>query len=241
MSNLKETSEEPLNASWSIHPATGHAAIPGYLLDGKWNAAPFWLADGFLRDNSEPLPTMFRSNMRDGGGPQSANAGLAGRASPAARLSKWHISKRTASYIMASILLVFAAVDGVLLTASTFSADRRALTGQATAALNQNGTETGMAFSALSSDAEDSQASSFAQPRETQPDGQPWSVAIGALEQLVARQKASEAAAIKEAENERLLKRLEAWVNARAQKPAVLAGACAAPAGLCWNGATRIR
>jgi hypothetical protein len=243
MNNLKESSKERLNASWLSHPVTGHAAIPGHFRDGRWNSTPFWLADGFLCDDSAPLPSMFRSNVRAGGSkPQSAYAGPAGPALPAAKPSKWPISKRTASYIMASFLLVFATVDGVLLTASTFSADRRALAGQAPAVLDQDGTETSMLFSAHASEAaEGSHAPSFAPAQGTLSDGEPWSATVGALEQLLARQKASQAAAMKEAENERLLKRLEAWMNARAPKPAVLAGGCTAPAGQCWKGAARIQ
>jgi hypothetical protein len=239
MNNLKENSRERLNASWLSHPVIEHAPISGHLRDGRWNSMPFWLADGFLCDDSEPLPSMFRSNVRAGGSePQSANTDPAGPTLPAARPSKWPISKRTASYIIASFLLVSAAVDGVLLTASTFSADRRALAGQAPAVLDQDGTETSMLFSAHASEAaEGSQAPSFAPAQGTLPDSEPWSAAVGALEQLLARQKASQAAAMNEAENQRL----EAWMNARAPKPAVLAGGCAAPAGQCWKSATRIQ
>jgi hypothetical protein len=243
MSILKEKSQERLNASWLNHPVTKHAAARGNPLGGRRDGTAFWLTGGFSCGDTEPLPSMFTSKTNAARTElRPAKAHLDRLTSLAAKLPKWHISKRTASYIIASFLLLFAALDGVLLTASSSSADRRAPIEQAAAALDRDGTETAMMISAPSFEAaEGSQAPSFAAAPGASPGGEPWSAAVVALEQLLAQQKASQTAAMKHAENERLLKRLENWVNARTQKPAVLAAGCVAPAGRCWKGVMQIQ
>jgi hypothetical protein len=242
MSSLKEKSEQRLNSCRLSHPVTGPASAPGRSLEGSRDSTAFWLAGDFLCGDAEPLPSMFTSKMKASRAePQPVKAHLAGLAPLAAGLRKWHISNKAASYIIASFLLLFAAADGFLLTASTFSADRSALIGQAAPAADQEGTETATVFSAPAFEAAEGSQAQLLAPGAL-PESEHWSAAVGVFEQLLAQQKASEAAAIKkQEENERLLKRLEAWVEARAQKPAVFAGACVAPAGQCWKGTALIR
>jgi hypothetical protein len=265
MNNLQEKSKEPLSTSWLTHPVTGRTAVPSSSIDGRRDTKPFWLAEDFLCGDTEPLPSMFRSKEKISGTERRlASVDIVTTVLPADRLSKWpisnsaaavenmlrwaarpykwHISNRTASYIIASCLLVFAAVDGVLLTASTFSADRKGRVESASAALDQDGTETAMVFLTPSSEsAEASPAPLLAPAHGALPEGKLWPAALDALEQLTAQRKASQAAVMKQAENERLLERLEAWMNARTQKPAAVAGACAGPAPQCWKSATRIQ
>jgi hypothetical protein len=196
-----------------------------------------------MHGDTEPLPSMFRPKAKaNGTQPQLASAKSAGKTRPGARSSKLRISNRTPSYIIASFLLVFAAVDGVLLAAPTFSDNRQTLLSSASAALDQGETEVATLFSASSSEAADaSQDQSPAPAKELLPKGEQWAAAVGTLEQLLAQQKAPQAAAMNSPENGQLLGRLEAWANARMQNPAATAQACTASALQCRKGATLIQ
>jgi len=243
MNSLKEWSEEGLNISSLSGPVTGCAAVPSHYSEGKRDATPWWLAEGFAFDSAEPLPSIFRPKVEAGDTePRSARPDLAGSASPKARLSGSRISNRTASYIIASFLLVFAAADGIILTASSVSADRRAAIYAAPAALNQDSAEIATLYSVSApGGAEDSQASSFAPVRTSLHGGQSWTAAVSTLEHLVTQQRASLASAAKHPENSPLPGGLEAWVNAKERKQAGLAEACTASPAQCWKGATQIR
>jgi hypothetical protein len=160
----------------------------------------------------------------------------------AARLSKRQISTRTASYFIASFLVIFAAVDGFLLATSTFSADRRALLEQGSAAPEVDRTETAIVPPAPSPKvARASKASSLAQRQAVSPESEPWPAAVATFKQLIAEAEASKAAAMKPADNDRLIGQLENWMNASTQKPSAVAQACTAPAHQCWKGKTVVR
>jgi hypothetical protein len=242
MNSLEEKTNDWLDAYWPGYPVTGRAAAPAASAGARQHVRAFWLDDGFLSGDAEPLPSMFTSKMRAGDArPGPAKARLAGSISLAARLSKRHISNRTASYIIASFLVLFAAADGFLLATSTFSADR-ALIEQASAALDEDRTETARLLSVSSPEvAKASKTSSLTLRRAVLPEGESWSAAVTTFKQLVAEGKASTAAAKKQAENERLIERLGSWMNASIQKPATLAQACTAPAHQCWKGKTVVQ
>jgi hypothetical protein len=139
-------------------------------------------------------------------------------------------------------LLVFATADGILLTASTFSADRRALIETAAAAPDQGDAEIATLFSAPPTDApEVAQAPSLVRAQEALPEGNQWFAAVDTLEQLIAQQKAFQAPAIKPAQNNEVLGRLEAWVNTRTQNSAATAQACTAWTPHCRKGAILIQ
>jgi hypothetical protein len=236
MFSLNKKTNERFTASRLTHPVTGPASAPK-------RSKAFWLDDSFFWGDSEPLPSMFRPKIKAcEPEPRAAKATLAGLTSLRARLSKWHSSNRTAPYIIASFLLLLAAVDGFLLTAPGFSADRRTLAEQALDAQDQDGTETALMFSATASDLpQGSQTPPLIPGREALHEGERWSAVVDALEQFLAEEQASKAAAIKRAENERLIRRLEGWVNAGTQKRTALAEACAGPARKCWKIATVVQ
>jgi hypothetical protein len=235
MNSVNEKTTERANASWLSRPVTGHAAAPNRCMHGRRDITAFWLDSGFLGDDSEPLPSMFRSKINTcGAEPRAAKTTLASLTSLAARLSKWHSANRTAPYIIASFLLLLAAVDGFLLTG--FSPDRRTLAGQALEARDQDATETALMFSVPSADAAEGPQVTG---QEALPEGDRWSAAVEALERFLAEEK-SKAAAMKQGEKERLIRRLESWVT-RTEKRTAMAEACAGPARQCWKGATRVQ
>jgi hypothetical protein len=243
MSILQEKPGERLNASWLSHPIMSGTAAPSDDRDGWRNPAALWLADGFMNGDTEPLPSMFRPKAKaNGTQPQLARTKSADKTRPGARLSKLQISSRTPSYIIAAFLLVFAAVDGVLLAAPTFSDNRHILLSSTSAALDQGETEVATLFSAPFPEAAGtSQDQSLAPAQELLPEGEQWAAAVGTLEQLLAQRKAPQAAAMNTADNVQLLGRLEAWANARTRNPAATAQACTASAPQCRKGAALIQ
>jgi hypothetical protein len=187
------------NTSWLSRPVnTGDAGLD------RQDVVAFWLAYSFAFDDTEPLPAMFRRKALAAGAEVSSaatdNAGYT--ATPAGGLPILRVSNMTASYILACVLFLFAALDAALLTMARFSLDKPAVTWSA--------------------------------PEER-------AVETAALSPLLEAREDAQASVIQQAANDLLLKRLEAAVNASAEKPAEAAGICVVASLNCWKNATFIR
>jgi hypothetical protein len=132
MGAMISLTEKPIarsTASWLTRPVNASGAGLSDYMD-RQDAVAFWLAYSFAFDDTEPLPSMFRRKT------PAANAEMPSATAdpsddttaPAAGLSIFRLSNMTASYILACVLFLFAAVDGTLLTMARFSPDKGAVT-----------------------------------------------------------------------------------------------------------------
>jgi hypothetical protein len=105
-------------------PVTASAADLTYI--DRQDAVAFWLAYSFAFDDTEPLPSMFRRKTPavNAEAPFVTAVHSEDMTVPAARMSIHRISNMMASYILAGVLLLFAAMDATLLTMARFSPDQ---------------------------------------------------------------------------------------------------------------------
>jgi hypothetical protein len=203
MISLTKTPRRASYTSWLSRPVNASVAgIDSYI--DRQDAVAFWLAYSFAFDDTEPLPAMFRRRapaINVEARPAAAVHSDYTRA-PASRLRAFRVSNMAASYILAGILFLFAAVDAALLTMARFPPGNAATT---------------------------TWSSSEESPVET----------AGHSATRVA--EALEIPAIELAGESRPLERLEARVNASAEKPLEAADVCAMRSLNCWKSATFIR
>src|SRR5262245_9724981 len=106
------------NTSWLSRPVnTSDAGLD------RQDVVAFWLAYSFAFDDTEPLPAMFRRKAPaiNAEAPSAAADNSGYTTTPAGGLSIFRVSNVTASYILACVLFLFAAVDAALLTMARFS------------------------------------------------------------------------------------------------------------------------
>jgi hypothetical protein len=164
-----------------------------------------------IDDGVEPLPSMFT------------------RLSAADAESKKHRANtkaRFSPYIVALVLLVFGPLQAALLTSEEGTIE------QVLAHTRRTAEEIRALFSVPSAKAAVS-SQSLALAGGASLEDQGWSNLVNSLKML-AEQTASER---KQAENDQLLTRLEAWMYARTQKSAKLTAACASLT--CWKTSLR--
>jgi hypothetical protein len=182
-------------------------------LERRPQAAPSRSARILACDDADPLPSMFRRSQACPAAPKPRNS--------------------FSPYIIILFLLAVAPVQIALLTSQegaierVFELVKRGAGGIATLLSVPS------AKAAISS-----QSESLAPARAALYSDRRWFEAVDTFKLLLAEQKAS---ALKQAENDRLLRRLEAWLSAITEKPAAAAGMCAVPSLNCWKSTTFIR
>jgi hypothetical protein len=221
MNNLKEKPREEVYPSTLSYPVGENTVTLSNYLDrsGNVNLTDFRSNRSF---EYEPLPPMFRRQRHQDvavSGPNSVDPANADAGVPVGAPSEADPSIETSGglspYIAAALFLALMAGAAVHFT-TTAEGDRDAIAQPATA--DRGAIATAAFFSSPSH-----YGSESAQPQTltpTQPslaDRETWSETVETFKRLLAEQKASQASALKQADNERLLGQFEAWMNAKAR------------------------
>jgi hypothetical protein len=172
----------------------------------------------FAYGDADPLPSMFRRSQAGPAAPKPRNMNGRGGFSP---------------YIIILFLLGIVPVQIALLTSQEGAIEQVPVLAKRRAA-----DIAALLFVPSAEAAIRSQSQSLAPASAAFLSDSRWSETVDTFKLLLAEQTAP---ARKQEENGRLLRQLEAWLNARTEKPAKVAGICAMPSLNCWKSATFIR
>ena len=204
MSKLKEKPSERLSNSRLSHPIIESPITFGNYMT-RDRCAPFWSARGLGYDSSEW--TSANNTITgvehgypgtDGGAPLSAVG--------ASRYGNWSVTLRLAPYIAAGFILS----AGLLLVAAA-SHDSRA----APEPVHSDQAGVATVFSIETGDTSQSELAS-ATP-SLMANGERWPDTVETFKRLLAEQKAAQEPTIRQAENERILGQMEAWLKAKSR------------------------
>jgi len=203
MSKLKEKPSERLSNSQLSHPIIeSPITLVNYMTRGT--CAPFWSVDGPSYDSSDGTPANNTVTgvypATDGGAPLSAPS----------RHTSWCVTLRLAPYIAAGFILSAAMAEGLLLVAAA-SHDSRA----APEPVHSDQAAVATVFSIETGDTSQSELAS-ATP-SLMANGERWPDTVETFKRLLAEQKAAQVPEIRQAENERILGQMEAWLKAKSR------------------------
>jgi hypothetical protein len=219
MIDLKEKPAERLNISRMSHPVNeGTVTLSNYLnRSGDLAFAPFWSSGALAYNTPQRLPAVHRPSQ-----PviqvlqRSASEDISDidTAVPVNAASNTPDAKASfAPYIVVALFLSLAAGTGAILATSTQPFDGAA-PGPASAG---KGAVAAMVFSPSVAGIEGSQARSTAPMQLSMAQGGEWPETMERFKQLLAQQQTSRASAMGQAENDRLLGQLDAWLKATAR------------------------
>jgi hypothetical protein len=221
MINLKERPAEGLNISRMSHPVDeGTVTLSNYLnRSGDLAFAPFW-SSGALAYNMAQRPPMVHWPDRPviqvlqgsaGEGVSDIDMEVPANAPPNTQKAKASL----APYIAVALFLSLVAGTGVLLATSAQpfegSESGPANAGKGAARI------AAMVFSTSVDGIESLQVPSTAPMRFSMTEGEDWPNTVERFKQLLAQQQTSRASAVRQAENNRLLGQLDAWLKAKSR------------------------
>jgi hypothetical protein len=208
--NVMERQKEVLNTSWLNRPAI---ETLGDHLNRSAYAVPARPARIFIYDDGVALPSMFLRPRAAATAPKPRTINRGSGFSP---------------YVMILFLLAVASLQATLLNSRFLTNEERAIENVLVVA-KRNAAELPSVPSAEA--AISTQSQFLVWPSSASFEDRRWSEAANMFKLLLTEQNTS---AMKQAENGRLPRRLDAWVT-DTQKPAAVAGACAAGSLNCWK------
>jgi hypothetical protein len=212
MITLTNTPRKVSNNSWLCRPVAANAAGFGDM--DKQDMVAFWLAYSFAFDDTEPLPSTFRRKaLTVSAETPSAIAELEGKLSAAARLFKFHISTTAARISKMARRMSHMTAIYVLASLLFFcvAVDVTLLT--------------------ITSFSPERAAATWSAPENNNTLKTAALFSSSSIESV----QDSQAPGTKRTENDQVLGRLEAWVNAGTVMSGDAAKPCAASSLNCWQ------